>query len=207
MSRKKVLVLGSNFAGLTASIAIKHELHGDVDVTCISPSEHFLFNPSLIWLPFGKRTPEDITFPVAPTFEEHDVDFVNTAATELKLSEQTVTTPLGDYGYDYLVIATGYQNVYDVVPGLGPNGNAYNITTLEDAIKAGEGWKKFLENPGPIVIGATQGAGCFGAAYEDLFNVSHQLRKNKIKKQVQLTYVSPEPTLGHFGIGGLKHQA
>ena len=146
---------------MTASIAVKNELEGDVDVTCISPSDRFVFNPSLIWLPFGKRTPEDITFPVAPTFEEHDVDFVHAPATEIKLAEQTVVTPVGDYGYDYLVIATGYRNVYDVVPGLGPDGNAYNISTLDDAIRAGEGWEKFLENPGPVVIGATQGAGCF----------------------------------------------
>jgi NADH dehydrogenase FAD-containing subunit len=205
MSREKVLVLGSNFGGLTAALAVKHELHGDVDVTVVSPSDRFLFNPSLIWLPFGKRTPDDITFPVGPTFAHHDIDFVHAPATELRLDEQVVATPAGDQRYDYLVIATGYQNVYDVVPGLGPNGNAYNITTLEDAIHAGEGWKKFLDKPGPVVIGATQGAGCFGAAYEYLFNVSHQLRKNKIKKLAPLTYVSPEPALGHFGIGGLPH--
>ena len=35
--------------------------------------------------------------------------------------------------------------------------------------------------------------------------VSHQLRRNKIKRQAPLTYISPEPTLGHFGIGGLPH--
>ena len=64
MSRKKVLVLGSNFGGLTAAIALKHELKGDVDVTVISPSEKFLFNPSLIWVPFGKRKAKDITFKV-----------------------------------------------------------------------------------------------------------------------------------------------
>ncbi len=61
--RKKVLVLGSNFGGLTAALAVRHELHGDVDVTVVSPSDRFLFNPSLIWLPFGKRSPQDITFP------------------------------------------------------------------------------------------------------------------------------------------------
>ncbi len=205
MTREKVVVLGSNFGGLTAAIAVKHELDGDVDVTVISPSDQFLFNPSLIWLPFGKRTADDITFPVAPTFENNDVEFVHAPATELRLDEQSVITPAGSYGYDYLVIATGYQNNHDVIPGLGPGGNAHNITTLEEATKAGEGWKQFLENPGPIVVGATQGAGCFGAAYEFLFNVSHQLRKNGIKKRVELTYVSPEPELGHFGIGGLKH--
>lgn len=50
--------------------------------------------------------------------------------------------------------------------GVGPGGNAYGITTLEDAIRAGEGWRRFLEDPGDIVVGATQSAGCFGAAYE-----------------------------------------
>ena len=53
--RKKVLVLGTNFAGLTAALAVQHELDGDVDVTVVSPDNMFLFTPSLIWLPFGKR--------------------------------------------------------------------------------------------------------------------------------------------------------
>jgi NADH dehydrogenase FAD-containing subunit len=205
MSRKKVLVLGGNFGGLTAGLAVKHELHGDVDVTVVSASDRFLFNPSLIWLPFGKRTPSDITFPLAPTFESHDVEFVHGEATVLDLDAKVVTTSVGTYIYDYLVIATGYRNDFDVIPGLGPGGNAYTITTLEDAIHAGEGWRRLLDHPGDIVIGATQGAGCFGAAYEYLFNVSHQLRKAGLKKQVKLTYVTPEPFLGHFGIGGLPH--
>ena len=76
-----------------------------------------------------------------------------------------------------MVIATGYRNNFGVVPGLGPGGNAHTITTLEDAIRAGEGWRRFLENPANIVVGASQGAGCFGAAYEYLFNVSYWLRK------------------------------
>lgn len=205
MTRKKVLVLGGNFGGLTAAISIKHDLHGDVDVTVVSASDRFLFNPSLIWVPFGKRKAEDITFRLDPTFDEHGVNFVHAEATELDLQGKRVTTTAGTYDYDYLVIATGYKNRFDVIPGLGPDGNAYTITTLEDAIHAGEGWKQFLENPGDIVIGATQGAGCFGAAYEFLFNTSYQLRKAGLKKQVKLTYVTSEPFLGHFGIGGLPH--
>jgi sulfide:quinone oxidoreductase len=205
VSRQKVLVLGGNFGGLTAALAVKHELHRDVDVTVVSASDRFLFNPSLIWLPFGKRSPSNITFPLAPTFESHDVAFVHGEATELDLVGREVETTAGAYTYDYLVIATGYRNNFDVIPGLGPDGNAYTITTLEDAVHAGEGWRRFLDRPGDIVIGATQGAGCFGAAYEYLFNVSHQLRKAGLKQQVKLTYITPEPFLGHFGIGGLPH--
>ncbi|HWT78223.1 MAG TPA: FAD-dependent oxidoreductase [Candidatus Methylomirabilis sp.] len=205
MARQKVLVLGGNFGGLTAALAVRHELQGDVDVRVVSASDQFLFNPSLIWLPFGKRTPADITFPLAPTFDSHGVEFVHAEATRLDLAAKKVTTTTGAYDYDYLVIATGYRNNFSVVPGLGPDGNAHTITTLEDAIHAGEGWRRFLDGPGDIVVGASQGAGCFGAAYEYLFNVSHQLRKAGLKKRVKLTYVSAEPFLGHFGIGGLPH--
>jgi NADH dehydrogenase FAD-containing subunit len=205
MTRKKVLVLGGNFGGLTAALAVRHELHGDVDVTVVSASDRFLFNPSLIWLPFGKRTPDDITFPLAPTFDTHGVEFVHAEATNLDLAQHAVDTTAGRYAYDYLVIATGYRNDFDAVPGIGPGGHAHTITTLEDAIRAGEGWRRFLDAPGDIVIGATQGAGCFGAAYEYLFNVSYQLRKAGLKKRVKITYVTPEPFLGHFGIGGLPH--
>ena len=82
--RKQVLVLGGNFGGLTAALSIKHALEGDVDVTVVSASDRFLFNPSLIWLPFGKRRPVDITFPLAPTFESHDVAFEHAVATHIE---------------------------------------------------------------------------------------------------------------------------
>jgi sulfide:quinone oxidoreductase len=201
MSRKRVLVLGGNFGGLTAALAVKQKLKGDVDVKVIAKDEKFLFNPSLIWVPFGARNPKDIQFWVGPTFEKHDVDFVHAEATNIDPEHKRVTTTRGTWEYDYLVIATGYQNKYDVIPGLREN--AYNITSLPDAIEAGRGWRKFLQNPGPVLIGATQGAGCFGAAYEYLFNFAYQVKKAGLQDQVRLTYVTAEPFLGHFGIGGL----
>ncbi len=63
--------------------------------------------------------------------------------------------------------------------------------------------EEFKGNPGPIVIGATQGAGCMGAAYEFLFNVEKWLRDEKIRKKVDLHWITPEPYLGHFGIDGM----
>ena len=44
--RKKVLVLGSNFGGLTTALAVKHELHGDVAenlLVALPPAGHFVF--------------------------------------------------------------------------------------------------------------------------------------------------------------------
>ncbi len=202
--RKKVVVLGTNFGGMTAALAVRHELEGDVDVTVVSPTDEFLFNPSLIWLPFGKRDRDDITFPVAPTFEEHGIDFVHTAATHIDPAAKTVDlADGGQIGFDYLVIATGYRNKDDVVPGFREN--ATTITTLEEAERTERAWRRFLEEPGDVVVAATQSAGCFGAAYEFLFNTAYQLRKAHLHDRVKLTYVTSEPFLGHFGIGGLPH--
>jgi NADPH-dependent 2,4-dienoyl-CoA reductase/sulfur reductase-like enzyme len=39
ISTKNVLVLGGNFAGLTAALSLKHELQDGVDVTVVSKSD------------------------------------------------------------------------------------------------------------------------------------------------------------------------
>jgi len=77
MSNKKVLVLGGNFAGLTAALSVKHDLGSDADVTVVSKADRFQFNPSFIWSPFGKRTAKDVVFPLAKTFESHGVEFIH----------------------------------------------------------------------------------------------------------------------------------
>ena len=38
MTNKRVLVLGGNFAGMTAALSVKHRLGTDVDVTVVSKS-------------------------------------------------------------------------------------------------------------------------------------------------------------------------
>jgi sulfide:quinone oxidoreductase len=42
-----------------------------------------------------------------------------------------------------------------------------------------------------------------GAAYEFLFNIEKWLREQKIRKKVDLYWITPEPFLGHFGIEGM----
>jgi sulfide:quinone oxidoreductase len=204
---KRVVVLGSNFAGLTAAITLKEKLGKEIDVTVISASDKFIFMPSLIWVPFGLREIEDFTFPVAPVLEKAGVNFVHSVAVKINLKGQQVMHTLndqhGERPYDYLLIATGPKLNYSAIPGLGPrDGHTQSIFSPTDAFKARDAFEAFLTDPGPVVIGAVQGASCFGAAYEFLFNMAHQLRKRKLEDKVQLTYVTAEPYLGHFGIGG-----
>jgi NADH dehydrogenase FAD-containing subunit len=104
------------------------------------------------------------------------------------------------------VVATGNQDDLTRVPGIGEDGHASTITGVPDAFSAANAWAKYLEDPRDIVIGATSGGGCFGAAYEFLFDTAYQFKKAKLHKKVKLTYVTAEPFLGHFGIGGLPRR-
>jgi len=60
-----------------------------------------------------------------------------------------------------------------------------------------------MEDPGPIVIGAVQGASCYGPAYEYLMILEAELRKKKIRDKVPMTFVTAEPYIGHLGLGGV----
>src|SRR5260370_30703781 len=128
MTAKRVLVIGRNVGGLTAALELKHELGEDVEVTVVSASDRFLFNPSLIWLPFGKRHADDITFPLEPVFDAHGIGFAHAKATAIDPAAHRVSTASASYGYDYLVVATGYRNKFDVLPGRGPGGSAQPIS-------------------------------------------------------------------------------
>jgi hypothetical protein len=172
-------------------------------IRVISASDRFVFNPSLIWLPFGKRRPADITFPLAPTFEDHGIEFVHAEATAIDLASRKVTATSGVYDYDYLVIATGYRNNFAVVPGLGPGGNAYTITTLEDAIHAGRDGGGSSTIPGTSWSARARVPGASVPPTSTCSTCPTRLRKAGLRKRVKLTYVSAEPFLGHFGIGGL----
>ncbi|MHC4092596.1 MAG: NAD(P)/FAD-dependent oxidoreductase, partial [Planctomycetota bacterium] len=203
MDRKRIVVVGSSFAGYTGALELHEQLGEHHDITVIDKSPHFVFIPSLIWYPFGIRNAEDISFDVRPVYEKRGISFVQATARSFDLEGRTVKTDIGDLPYDYLLIATGPKVDFDDVPGLGPHKNSWSICNIGHAEETRQGWERFLDDPGPIVIGASQGAACFGAAYEFVFNVRYQLKKNKLQKKAPITYVTAEPFLAHFGIGGL----
>lgn len=197
----RVVVVGANFAGATAALEIKRKLKKDVEVTVIDKYENSLYFPSLVWVPIGRREVNQVIVPRAPVFKKRGVRFVVDTALSVDPDKQEVVTEKGSYGYDQLVIATGPKINRDIAPGVREH-SCY-IGSIEGALDARTKLEEFKKNPGPIVIGATQKASCMGAAYEFLFNVEKWLRQQKIRKQVDLYWVTPEPYLGHFGIDGM----
>lgn len=199
-----VVVLGGNFAGITSALETRRHLGTTTDrVIVVSRSAEFLFVPSLIWVPFGMREIGDITLPLAPILEHRGVEFVHAEATSVDLATKTVSSTAGPVQYDYLVVATGPKLDWSV-PGTGPHHHSACVCTPPDALAMRETLAKLLDAPGPVVVGATPRAGCVGAAYEFLLNLEHYLRRHGARSKATVTWVTPEPFLGHFGIGGMR---
>ncbi len=204
-SRKRIVIVGSSFAGMTAALEARKLLGDRHEIVVLDPRPDFTFIPSLIWLPFGLRDAGDITFPLAPMYQKKGIRFINAAATKLDLAAHTVTTSSGEQlAYDRLLIGTGPRLAFEKVPGLGPEtGYTQSVCNLDHALLARDAWQRFLENPGPVVIGTAQGGSCFGASYEFLFNIKHQIKKAGLEDVAPVKFVTAEPFLGHFGLGGV----
>jgi sulfide:quinone oxidoreductase len=208
-----VVIIGGSFAGLTAAYELKRRLRNRARVTVIDRNDQFVFIPSLIWVPFGWRSGKQISFPLQPSLARCEAEFLQATARRIDPNRQVVqfaregaNTIEEELHYDYLLIATGPHVQFDVIPGLGPHGGyTQSICTLEHAETARQAWKEFLKDPGPVIVGATQGAACYGAAYEFVFNLEYALRKAGVRDRATVSYVTSEPFVGHFGIGGMKH--
>jgi sulfide:quinone oxidoreductase len=201
MKRKRVMIIGSGFAGFTAATELRKHLGAEHDVTVISKSDQFLFMPSLIWVALGLRSPEDITFAIGPALEEHGVRFQHDEVTRLDLDRRVISTRAGHERYDHLVIATGSRPNYAAIPGLGPRGYTQCIMTLAGAERARTEFERFVAEPGPVVIGSVQGASHHIAAQEFLFSLTCELRARGLEHRAPVTYVTAEPSIAGPGLG------
>jgi len=199
-----IVILGAGLGGMPAAYEMRNEVGKQHEVTVINASEYFQFVPSNPWVGVGWRKHEDITIPIEPALKSNKINFIAQAVTQIEPNKNRLTLANGEtVGYDYLIIATGPKLAFEEVEGLGPAGFTHSICTLAHAEKAYGGYQELLDNPGPVVMGAAQGASCFGPAYEYSMIVETALRQAKRRDKVPMTYITSEPYIGHLGLGGV----
>ena len=199
-----IVVMGAGIGGLPAAYDLRKALDPEHRVTLIAPGGHFEFTPSNPWVAVGWRKPAQIEVPLAARLARRKIGCIPEAVTLIEPEVSRLVTAGGQtVGYDYLVIATGPKLAFHEIPGTGPGAHTQSICTTPHAAQAWLAYQKFLEKPGPIVIGAVQGASCFGPAYEFAFIVETDLRRRKLRDRVPMTFVTSEPYLGHLGLGGV----
>ena len=71
---------------------LQRKLKSDAHVTVISPNPNFTYIPSLIWVPFGKRKLNDISFPIRPMLEKKGIEFIQDNAVKVNPESNEVLT-------------------------------------------------------------------------------------------------------------------
>ncbi len=200
----QVIIIGAGLGGVPCAYELRKLLGRTHSVMLIGSSPHFEFTPSNPWVAVGWREREQTRVTLKPALESKGIEWIDQPVVKIDADGRTVA--LGDgrtFGYDYLVIATGPKLAFDEVPGFGPDGHTLSICTQQHAVSAWEKYQEFLQRPGPIVIGAAQGASCFGPMYEFAMILDTDLRRRKIRDRVPMTLVTSEPYIGHMGLGGV----
>ena len=199
-----IVVLGAGTGGMPAAYEAREHLGKEHEVTVINWNPYFQFVPSNPWVAVGWRKRDDITFEIEPYLKKKGINFIAGEASRIDADNSKIEMGNGDVvDYDYLIIATGPKLAFDEVPGAGPEGHTDSVCTVDHAEKAYGGYRKLLDEPGPVVIGAMPFASCFGPAYEFAFIMDADLRKRKMRNKVPVTFVTSEPYIGHLGLGGV----
>jgi len=199
-----IVIIGASTGGLPAAYDVKEKLGSNHEVTVINVSPTYSFVPSNPWVAVGWRGKDQVTFEIEPYLKRKGINFIAATVTEIKPDDNSVILNNGEsVDYDYLIIATGPKLAFDEIEGLGPEGHTQSVCTFGHAEEAYEKWQEFVKSPGPIVVGAAQGASCFGPAYEFAMIMDTALRRARIRDQVPMTFITSEPYIGHLGLGGV----
>ncbi len=199
-----VVVLGAGLGGSIMAYELKDRLRPEDTITVVTKDPKYHFVPSNPWIAVGWRDREDITVDLAPVMEKKGIAFKPVAAERLHPQENRIALVDGSsVSYDYLVIATGPELAFDEIEGLGPDGHTQSVCHIDHALSAKNAFDALVANPGPVIIGAAQGASCFGPAYEFTFILETALRRAKIRDKVPMMFVTPEPYVGHLGLDGV----
>ena len=192
---QKITVAGAGFGAMTGVRELRKRLP-DAEITLVAPKPEFVYLPSLIWVPYGMRTADDLRFDIRPVLEKLDVEYLQASATGLSGAGRTLETDQGAIENDALLIATGGRYIKKL-PGIE------NAITICEGIEAAErmGAKLRSLDGGTIALGfggnpkeptAVRG----GPMFELLFGLDTWLRKQGTRDKFRLVFFTPAPRPG-----------
>ena len=200
----EIVVLGAGLGGTIMAYELLPALRPGDLLTVIGQDRRYHFVPSNPWVAIGWRKRGDVEIDLKPVMARKGIEFISQGAKRVHPDDKRIELNDGaSLRYDYLVIATGPALAFDEIPGLGPNGFTQSICHVDHAENAHAAFEEFAKAPGPIIVGAVQGASCFGPAYEYAFILDTELRRRKLRDKVPMTFVTSEPYIGHLGLDGV----
>lgn len=206
---KRILVIGGGIGGLEAAIslskAFKNKPGYRIDLISNKPSVYIY--PLSIWIPVGKRRPEDISMSLEELARLWGFNFIEETVLDIVSKSNAVTTNKQTHQYDYLVVALGGTT-------LKPKGIEHTFSICggaDEAVQIRDRFNELVEKgSGAIACGFSgnpkdQTGVRGGPVFEVLFNFDHYLRQKGLRDKFRLVFFSPSQEAGkRLGGPGLK---
>lgn len=101
----RILIVGGGFAGLELA---KHLKDKQVEVVLIDRHNYHTFQPLLYQVATGALEAETVAFPIRRLFQRHkNLNFHLADVLKINPEKNSIDTTIGEFTYDYLVLATG----------------------------------------------------------------------------------------------------
>lgn len=218
-TKPRIVVLGSNFAGLTTARLLRKEIKEHAEITVIDRKAYLLFVPNIPETVMDNKNPQyEMHLQFMRFYKEDHTHFIKANVNSVDPESQTVEfTPNERPGqatekihYDYLIIAVGCRLAYDHIEGFAEHG-----FTISDSFN-GNRFRHYLWDGqykgGPIAIGSahfeqgsvgrpawlpTLQAACEGPVMEMAMLLANWLKEHRHQKDASLIRMfTPGSVLG-----------
>ncbi|HKV28210.1 MAG TPA: NAD(P)/FAD-dependent oxidoreductase [Candidatus Acidoferrales bacterium] len=131
---KRIVVLGSGFAGMQTVIDLEHLFRksADYDILLVSDQNYVLFTPLLPQIASSQIDPRHIAQAVRDVRGRRHFRFLRDTVRAIDLANRRIDAASGAIAYDYLVIALGSRTNYFGIPGAREH--TYDFKSLEDCV-------------------------------------------------------------------------
>lgn len=190
---RHVVILGGGTGGTLTANRLRKELDGSVTITVVDENDRHIYQPGLLFVPFGLTHAEDIVRPrgrqlhAGIEYHRSAVDHVDVGANTVHLADGALLE------YDVLVVATGARLVPEETEGLTGPGWMDKVFTFYDLEGAAalEAKLAVFEGGRLVVNVIDMPIKCPVAPLEFCFLADWYFHEKGMRDDVTITYVTP----------------
>lgn len=195
---KRIVILGAGTGGTIMAnrlrrLYAKDVRRGRTSITVVDQDVQHIYQPGLLFLPFGEYEPEDLLRPQRDQLHR-DVALVRETIDRVEAERNVVQLQSGRaLEYDVLIVATGTRLAPDETEGLtGPGWRkkVFDFYTLDGAMALRDALAKF--DGGHLVVNVVEmPIKCPVAPLEFVFLADDYFTRRGIRDRVRITYATP----------------
>ncbi|MCF7913920.1 MAG: NAD(P)/FAD-dependent oxidoreductase [Spirochaetaceae bacterium] len=135
MSKKKIVVLGGGYGGITATKKLykKYKKNPNVEITLIDRNPYHTLMTELHEVAGSRVEPDSVQVSFQRIFGGTSVKLITDTIKDIDFDNNTLKSDLRSYSYDYLVIGAGGEPEFFDIPGVQEN--SFTIWSFDDAMR------------------------------------------------------------------------